>query len=81
MELIKVSLICLLMTSVTAGQGGEGLLTVMKEFIKTEVSNQMKIERNVIKEEILKEIQNDKEKIDRIRKDLDSTREGNLMII
>ena len=65
------------MVNVTAGQGGEGLLTVMKEFIKTEVSNQMKIERNVIKEEILKEIQNDKEKNERIRKDLDSTREGN----
>ena len=81
MELITVSLVGLLMASVSAGQGGEGLLTVMKEFIKTEVSNQMKIERNVIKEEILKEIQNDKEKIDRIRKDLDSTREGNLMII
>ena len=81
MELIKISLACLLMASVSAGQGGEGLLTVMKEFIKTEVSNQMKIERKVIKEEILKEIQNDKEKIDRIRKDLDSTREGNLMIV
>ena len=65
------------MVNVTAGQGGEGLLTVMKEFIKTEVSNQMKIERNVIKEEILKEIQNDKEKNEGIRKDLDSTRGGN----
>ena len=65
------------MVNVTAGQGGEGLLTVMKEFIKTEVSNQMKIERNVIKEEILKEIQNDKEKNEGIRKDLESTREGN----
>ena len=65
------------MVNVTAGQGGEGLLTVMKEFIKTEVSNQMKIERNVIKEEILKEIQNDKEKNEGIRKDLENTREGN----
>ena len=65
------------MVNVTAGQGEEGLLTVMKEFIKTEVSNQMKIERNVIKEEILKEIQNDKEKNERIRKDLENTREGN----
>ena len=44
--------------------------------IKNEVSKQMKIEREVIKEEILKEIQSDKEKNEGIRKDLDSTREG-----
>ena len=81
MELIKISLACLLMTSVIAGQGGEGLLNGLMEFIKTEVSKQMKIERKVIKEEILKEIRNDQEKNDRIRKDLDSTREGEFIIL
>ena len=77
MELIKLCLIGLLMASFTAAQGGgEGLLNGLTEMIKTEVSNQMKIERKVIKEEILKEIQNDKEKNEAIRKDLDSTKEG-----
>ena len=66
------------MASFTAGQGGgEGLLNGLTEMIKTEVSNQMKIERKVIKEEILKEIQSENEKNDGIRKDLDSTKEGN----
>ena len=60
MELIKVCLICLLMVNVTAGQGEESLLNVLKELIKTEVSNQMKIERKVMKEEILKEIQDER---------------------
>ena len=77
MDLIKVCLVCFLMVSITAGQGTEGLLNSLMEAIKTEVSNQMKIERKVIKEEILKEIQNDKEKNEGIRKELESTREGN----
>ena len=77
MELIKVYLICLLITSVTAGQEGEdGLLDILMEVIKTEVSNQMKIERKTLKEEILKEIQDDREKHEGIRKELESTREG-----
>ena len=76
MDLIKVCFIGLLMFSFTAGQGTEGLLNSLMEAIKTEVSNQMKIERKVIKEEILKEIQNDKEKNEGIIKDLDSTKEG-----
>ena len=79
MDLIKVCFIGLLMFCFTAGQGTEGLLNSLMEAIKTEVSNQMKIERKVIKEEILKEIQNDKEKNERIRKDLENTREGNLI--
>ena len=66
------------MASNTAAQGGgEGLLNGLTEMIKTEVSNQMKIERKVLKDEILKEIQNDKEKNEGIRKDLESTRKGN----
>ena len=65
------------MARFTAGQGGEGLLNGLTEMIKTEVSKQMKIERKVIKEEILKEIQNDKENNEGIKKDLDSTKEGN----
>ena len=77
MELIKVCLICLLMLSFTAGQGNEGLLNSLMEAIKTEVLIQMKIEKKIIKEEILKEIQNDKEKNEGIRKDLENTREGN----
>ena len=77
MELIKVCFIGLLTLNVTAGQGTEGLLNSLMEAIKTEVSNQMKIERKVIKEEILKEIQNDKEKNEGIRKDLENTRQGN----
>ena len=77
MELIKVCLICLLMVSVAAGQGTEAWFNGLVESIKNEVSKQMKIEREVIKGEILKEIQNDKEKNEGIRKDLESTREGN----
>ena len=77
MKLIKLCLIGLLMASFTAGQGEEGLLNGLKEFIKTEVSKQMKIERKVVKDAILKEIQNDKEKNEGIRKDLDSTKKGN----
>ena len=76
MEFIKVCLICLLMVSFTAGQGTEAWFNGMVESIKNEVSKQMKIEREVIKEEILKEIQSDKEKNEGIRKDLESTREG-----
>ena len=81
MELIKLCLIGLLMASITAGQGEESLLNVLKEMIKNEVSKQMKIEGKVIKDEILKEIQNDKEKNEGIRKNLESTREGNYKII
>ena len=76
MELIKVSLICLLMVSFTAGQGTEAWFNGLVESIKNEVSKQMKIEREVIKGEILKEIQI-KETNEGIRKDLESTREGN----
>ena len=76
MELIKVCLICLLMASFTAGQGTEAWFNGLVESIKNEVSKQMKIEREVIKGEILKEIQI-KETNEGIRKDLESTREGN----
>ena len=53
MELIKVCLICLLMVSFTAGQeeGTDGLLSGLMKVIKTEVSNQMKIERKTLQEE------------------------------
>ena len=68
MEFIKVCLICLLMVSFTAGQGEgtegregtEGLVSVLMDMVKTEVSNQMKIERKDMKEEILKELQGDR---------------------
>ena len=79
MELIKVCVICLLMVSFTAGQegeGAEGLLSSLMKMIKTEVSNQMKIERKTLKEEILREIRDDREKHEEIRKELGSTREG-----
>ena len=78
MELIKVCLICLLMVSFTAGQeeGTDGLLSGLMKVIKTEVSNQMKIERKTLKEEILKEIRDDREKHEEIRKELERTREG-----
>ena len=78
MELIKVCSICLLMVSFTAGQeeGTEGLLSGLMKVIKIEVSNQMKIERKTLKEEILREIRDDREKHEEIRKELDSTREG-----
>ena len=80
MELIKVCLICLLLVSFTAGQeeGTDGLLSGLMKVIKTEVSNQMKIERKALKEEILREI---RVKHDEIRKELESTREGNSIII
>ena len=78
MELIKVCLICLLMVSFTAGQeeGTEVLFSSLIKVIKTEVSNQMKIERKTLKEEILKEIRDDREKHEEIRKDIERTREG-----
>ena len=78
MELIKVCLICLLMVSFTAGQeeGTEVLFSSLIKVIKTEVSNQMKIERKTLKEEILKEIRDDREKHEEIRKELERTREG-----
>ena len=79
MELIKVCLIGLLIVSFTAGQGEgtEGLVSVLKEMVKTQVSNQIKIERKTLKEEILREIRDDGEKHEEIRKELESTREGN----
>ena len=63
MELIKVCLTGLLMVSLIAGQeeGTEGLLSGLIKVIKTEVSNQMKIERKTLKEEILIEIRDDRE--------------------
>ena len=79
MELIKICLNGLLMVSVTAGQEGEGadgLLSSLMKVIKTEMSNQMKIERKTLKEEILREIRDDREKHEEIRKELESTREG-----
>ena len=50
-----------------------GLINV----IKTEVPNQMKIQRKTLKEEMLKEIRDDREKHEEIRKELERTREGN----
>ena len=78
MELIKVCLICVLMVSFTAGQeeGTEVLFSGLIKVIKTEVSNQMKIERKTLKEEILKEIRDDREKHEEIRKDIERMREG-----
>ena len=78
MELIKVCLICLLMFSFTAGQeeGTEVLLSGLIKVIKTEVSNQMKIERKTLKGEILREIRDDREKHEEIKKELESTRKG-----
>ena len=78
MELIKVCMIGLLMVSFTAGQeeGTDGLLNGLIKVIKTEVSNQMKIERKTLIEEILREIRDDREKHEEIRKELESTREG-----
>ena len=79
MELIKVCMIGLLMASFTAGQEGEGadgLLSSLMKMIKTEVSNQMKIERKTLKEEILKELRDDREKHEEITKELARTREG-----
>ena len=79
MELIKVCLIGLLMASFTAGQEGEGadgLLSSLMKMIKTEVSNQMKKERKTLKEEIIKELRDDREKHEEITKELERTREG-----
>ena len=76
MELNKICILGLLMVSVTAGQGTDGLFNALVETIKTEVSNQMKIERETIKEEILREIRDDREKHEGIRKDLESTKKG-----
>ena len=77
MDLIKICFISLLMARFTAGQGTDGLFNALVETIKTEVSNQMKIERKILKEEILKEIQDDREKHEETRKELERTKEGN----
>ena len=76
MELNKICILGLLMVSVTAGQGTDGLFNALVETIKTEVSIQMKIERKTIKEEILREIRDDREKHKGIRKELESIKEG-----
>ena len=78
MELIKVCLICVLMVSFTAGQeeGTEVLFSGLIKVIKTEVSNQVKIERKTLKEEILREIRDDREKHEEIKKDIERMREG-----
>ena len=77
MELFKVCLICLLMVSFTASQEGtEVLLSGLIKVIKTEVSNQMRIERKTLKEEILREIRDEREKHEEIRKELERMREG-----
>ena len=78
MELVKVCLICLLMVSFSAGQGEgtEGLISILMDMVKTEVSNQMKIERKTLKEEILREIRDDRIRNDEIRKELEKTRKG-----
>ena len=79
MELIKICIIGLLMASFTAGQEGEGadgLLSSLMKMIKTEVSNHIKIERKTLREEILREIRDDREKHEEIRKELERTREG-----
>ena len=77
MELIKVCLICVLMVSFTAGQeeGTEVLFSGLIKVIKT-VSNQVKIERKTLKEEILREIRDDREKHEEIKKDIERMREG-----
>ena len=54
-----------------------GLINV----IKTEVTTQMKIERKSLKEEILREIQDDREKPEEIRKVLERTREGKCIFL
>ena len=81
MELLKVCLICLLMASFTVGQGTDDLLNALVETIKTEVSNQMKIERKTLKEELLREIQDDREKHEEIRKELESTKKGKTITV
>ena len=81
MELFKTCLICLWMVSFTAGQeeGTERLVSGLIKVIKTEVSNQMKIERKTLQEEILREIRDDREKHEEIRKELERTREGQII--
>ena len=81
--MVGVAFICLLMVNFTAGEVEctEGLVSSLIKVIKTEVSNQMKIERKTLKEEILREIRDDREKHEEIRKELKRTREGKLSVI
>ena len=55
-------MIALYTASGIAGQGREGLSGLV-ELIKTEVSNQLKIESKTIKDEIMKEIRREIEEI------------------
>ena len=48
------------------------------KMIKTEVSNQMKIERKTLKEEILREIRDDREKPEEIRKEREGQEKVNV---
>ena len=83
-------MIALYTASGIAGQGREGLSGLV-ELIKTEVSNQLKIESETIKEEIMKEIRREIEEIaikdrkvkdiekdeqEEFRKSLDNTLQG-----
>ena len=90
MKLIYCCMIALYTASGIAGQEREGLSGLV-ELIKTEVSNQLKIESETIKEEIMKEIRREIEEIaikdrkvkdiekdeqDEFRKSLDNTLQG-----
>ena len=80
MEFTEISLIGLLMICVTSGQGTEGL-SALADMIKNEVSIQVKIEGNAIKEEILKIMQHDREKQEENRRTLHNQREGNFILL
>ena len=79
MELLIVGLVGLFMIHATAGQGTDGW-NALAEIIKKEVSNQVKLEGNAIKEEIMRMMRKDREKQDENRRTLDNTREGNFII-
>ena len=80
MEFTEIILIGLLMICVTSGQGTEGL-SALADMIKNEVSIQVKIEGNAIKEEILKIMRHDREKQEENRRTLHNQREGNFILL
>ena len=66
------------MINVTAGQETDGL-DALVAIIRKEVSNQVKLEGNAIREEIIRMMRKERETQDEHRREQDNTRGGNLI--
>ena len=68
-----------MLVSLTSGQGTDDsldLLKAIKELIKVEVSKSVKIEGQAIKNDVLKEIRGDNNKLKQVEEDLDKSTQG-----